>query len=132
MSAVDPIANTLTKIRNASRARHPSVDVPASRTAQRLLALLKEEGFIKAFKPVGQPPHDQIRVYLKYGAEKTPAIIQLVRVSRPGQRRYAPSDALPRVLRGLGRAVISTSKGLMTDQQARREHLGGEVMAYVW
>src|SRR3989338_5731451 len=132
MAAVDPIANGLTKIRNASRARHSSVDVSASRMMQRLLALLKEEGFIKAFKPVGQPPHDQIRVYLKYGAERIPAIVQLVRVSRPGQRRYAASDKLPRVLRGLGRAVVSTSKGLMTDQQARREHLGGEVLAYVW
>ncbi|HAD80911.1 MAG TPA: 30S ribosomal protein S8 [Candidatus Omnitrophica bacterium] len=132
MAAVDPIANGLTKVRNASRARLPSVDVSASRMMQRLLALLKEEGFIKAFKPVGQPPHQQIRVYLKYGAGKLPAIVQMVRVSRGGQRRYATAQKLPRVLRGLGRAIVSTSQGLMTDSQARRQHLGGEVMAYVW
>ena len=99
---------------------------------QRLLVVLKEEGFIRTFKPIGQPPHQQLRVYLKYGPEKTPAIVQVVRVSRPGYRRYAGAGELPRVLQGLGRAVISTSKGLMTDRQARRQHLGGEVLCYVW
>ena len=132
MAAVDPIADGLTKVRNASRARHPSVDVPASKMMQRLLALLKEEGFIKALKPIGQPPHQQIRVYLKYGAGKLPAIVQVVRISRAGQRRYVTAEKLPRVLRGLGRAIVSTPQGLMTDSQARKQHLGGEVVCYVW
>jgi small subunit ribosomal protein S8 len=132
MAAIDPIANALTKIRNASNARHPSVEVPASHMIQRLLVFLKDEGFIRNFKPMGEPPHQQLRIYLKYGPEKTPAIVQITRVSKPGYRRYAGADELPRVLRGLGRAVISTSKGLMTDHQARRQRLGGEVMCYVW
>ncbi len=132
MSAVDPIANTLTKVRNASSARHPSVDVSASKMIQRLLVVLREEGFIRNFKPVGQPPHQQLRVYLKYGPEKTPAIVQIAQISKPGHRRYTGADQLPRVLRGLGRAVISTSKGLMTDHQARRQRLGGEVLCHVW
>ncbi|MBI4353992.1 MAG: 30S ribosomal protein S8 [Candidatus Omnitrophica bacterium] len=132
MSAIDPIANALTKIRNASSARHPSVEVLASKMIQRLLVLLKDEGFIRNFKPVGQAPRQQLRVYLKYGPEKTPAIVHMARVSKPGYRRYAGADELPRVLRGLGRAVISTSKGLMTDHQARRQRLGGEILAYVW
>ncbi len=132
MSAIDPIANALTKIRNASSARHPSVDVSASKIIQRLLVVLKEEGFIRNVKPMGQPPRQQLRVYLKYGPEKTPAIVHIARISKAGYRRYAKADQLPRVLRGLGRAVISTSKGLMTDHQARRQRLGGEVLCYVW
>ena len=132
MSAIDPTANVLTKLRNASRAKHATVDVPASKLSLRMLELLKQEGFIRNLKPVGQPPHQQIRVYLKYGPDKAPAIVQIIRVSRSGQRRYVGTAKLPRVLRGLGRAILSTSKGLMTDYEARRQRLGGEIMAYVW
>lgn len=127
-----PIADCLTKIRNASRARHSHVDVRASRFTQQILAILKEEGFIRNVKPVGQPPKQMLRVYLKYMPDRTPAIARLVLVSKPGQRHYRGADELPRVLGGLGRAVLTTSRGLMTDQEARRQRLGGEVLCYVW
>jgi small subunit ribosomal protein S8 len=130
---MDPLSDVLTKVRNASRAKHPTVDVPASKLAERVLALLKQEGFIRNVKPMGEAPRRTLRVYLKYGGpNKTPAIDRLDRISRPGRRAYAGLDRMPRVLNGLGRAIISTSKGLMTDQRARKEHVGGEILCYVW
>ncbi len=132
MSLSYPVGNLLTKIRNASKAKHPHVDITASRLVGEILALLKREGFIRNYKPVGQPPKQMIRIYLKYGQDKTPAITTLVGVSRPGQRRYARSSALPRVLGGIGKAVLTTSHGLMTDQEAYRQRIGGEVLCYIW
>lgn len=132
MQTSDPVANCLTKIRNASRAKHPSTEVPASKLTTRLLAILKEEGFIKNYKPAGQPPKQTIKIYLKYGPDRVPAIAKLVRVSKSGRRRYAGADSMPRVLSGLGRSIISTSRGVMTDQQARKQRVGGEVLCYVW
>lgn len=132
MSFSDPMSNALTKIRNASRAKHPTVEIPAARFTQRLLDILKQEGFIRTYKLAGQPPATFFRVYLKYAPDKTPAIAQMIRVSKPGQRRYAGAQRLPRVLGGLGRAILTTSHGLMTDHEARRKHLGGEIICYVW
>lgn len=132
MAAVDPLGNAFTKIRNASRARHATVEVPASHMTQRILEVLKQEGFIRAYKPSGQAPHQRLRVYLKYLPDRTPAITQLVQISKPGRRMYRRSDDLPRVLSGLGKAVLTTSNGLMTNQQARRQKIGGEVLCYVW
>lgn len=132
MASIDPIANLLTKIRNASRARHPSVDVPASGSTEQILSLLKQEGFIRTYKPVGQAPKQRLRIYLKYAPGQTPAITQLTLVSKPGYRRYCGVDELPRVLGGLGKAILTTSKGVMTDQEARRQRIGGEVLCYVW
>jgi len=128
----DPVADLFTKIRNASRARHATVDVRASHLSQRILEVLKQEGFIRAYKPLGQSPKPFLRVYLKYAPGKVPAIAQLVRVSKPGQRSYRGIHKLPRVLGGLGRVILTTSKGLMTDEEARRQHIGGEVLGYVW
>ena len=128
----DPVANLLTKIRNASRAKHPVVDVPASRLATNILLVFKQEGFIRNYKPVGQAPKQQLRVYLKYAPDRTPVITQLIRSSKPGRRRYRGVGELPRVLNGLGRAVLTTSKGVITDQEARRQKVGGEVLCYVW
>ena len=127
----DPVSDLLTKIRNASRAKHPTADVRASHFGERILVLLKQEGFIRNYKPLGQAPHKQFRVYLKYAPGRVPAITQLVRASKPGQRQYRRVNKLPRVLGGLGRAVLTTSKGLMTDHEARRQRLGGEVLCYV-
>ena len=132
MAVSDRIGDGLTKIRNASRARHPAVDVRFSRFFQNILEVLKEEGFIRTYKPIGETPAQRmIRVYLKY-VKRKPAITQVVRVSKPGVRIYRKMEELPRVLNGLGVAVISTSKGIITDRQAYREHLGGEVVCYVW
>ncbi|MBI3324956.1 MAG: 30S ribosomal protein S8 [Candidatus Omnitrophica bacterium] len=131
MSASDPMADLLTKIRNASRARHPAVDVRSSKFGEQLLVVLKREGFIRNYKPVGQPPKQGFRIYLKYEG-RTPVITQLIRISKPGQRQYRRLQELPRVLGGLGRAILTTPKGLLTDHEARRQGLGGEVVCYVW
>lgn len=132
MGASDPIADVLTKIRNASRAKHPAVEVKASRFTERVLEVLKREGFIRAYKAVGDaPPQRMLRVYLKY-ARKTPAITQVVRISKPGRRNYRKATSLPRVLRGLGVAIVSTSRGVMTEREAYRQRVGGEVVCYVW
>lgn len=128
----DPVADVLTKIRNASRRRLPAVDVVASRLTERMLMVLKQEGFLRTYKLIGQPPKKQIRVYLKYAPDKTPAIRRLIRISTPGCRRYRGVDGMPRVLGGLGRAILTTSKGLMTDRQAREQRVGGEVLCHVW
>ena len=128
----DPVSNLLTKIRNASRAKHPVVDVPASNLTRQILAVLKQDGFIRNYKAVGQAPKLFVRVYLKYTPDHTPAIMQLIRISKPGQRSYRGAGELPRVLNGLGRAILTTSKGVITDQEARRQRIGGEVLCYVW
>ncbi|MBI4343240.1 MAG: 30S ribosomal protein S8 [Candidatus Omnitrophica bacterium] len=132
MASQDLVSDNLTKIRNASRTRQASVDLFASRLTERILDVLKQEGFIRNYRAVGeQPSLRRLRVYLKY-VQRMPAIQQVVRVSKPGERIYRRSTALPRVLRGLGVAVLSTSKGIMTEREAARQRVGGEVLCYVW
>jgi len=129
---MDPIADGLTKLYNASKAGHPTVELRASRFLANILDVLKREGFIRTYKPIGESPAQRmLRVYLKY-AKKTPAIKQLIRVSKPGVRRYRKAHELPRVLGGLGVAIVSTSKGLMTEREAYQTRIGGEVICYVW
>ncbi|MBI3320469.1 MAG: 30S ribosomal protein S8 [Candidatus Omnitrophica bacterium] len=133
MSLTDPVADVLTKIRNASRARHGTVEVRASKLTQQILSVLKEEGFIRNYKPAGEAPKQSFRVYLKYvPPDRTPTISEIIRVSKPGLRSYRGPEELPRLLGGLGRAILTTSKGVMTDQEARRQRVGGEVLCYVW
>ena len=128
----DPLGDAFTKIRNASRSRHPAVDVRFSRLFGRILDVLKQEGFIRAYKFIGETATTRnIRVYLKY-ARKTPAITEVVRISKPGARIYRKATELPRVLGGLGVAVISTSRGIVTEQDAFKQRIGGEVLCYVW
>lgn len=132
MAVTDTIGDGLTKIRNASRAKHPAVDVRASRVLFSLLEVLKREGFIRTYKPVGETPAQRaIRVYLKY-VHKKPAITQIVRMSKPGVRMYRRARELPRVLGGLGVAVVSTSRGVLPEREAYQQRLGGEVICYVW
>ncbi len=131
MVMTDPIADLLTRIRNANKMRHPKVEVPASRLKADLLAVLKKEGFIKDFV-VSQTEQPKIIVTLKYTATNERVIKGLKRISKPGLRVYAPVEKLPRVLNGLGVALISTSKGILTDREARLLQVGGEVIAYVW
>ena len=133
MQITDPIADLLTRIRNALVARHESVEVPASNMKKAIAQILLDEGYIKAFQLVEDGAQGVIHVTLKYnnpGKEKV--ISGLRRVSKPGLRVYAGADELPQVLRGLGIAIISTSKGIMTDKKARAQHVGGEVLAFVW
>ena len=132
MQITDPVADMLTRIRNANSAKHDTVDVPASNLKKAIAQILLDEGYIKAFQVVEDGTQGIIRITLKYNAGKEKVITGLRRVSKPGLRVYAGSDELPRVLRGLGIAIISTSKGVMTDKQARKEHVGGEVLAFVW
>ena len=131
MQITDPIADMLTRIRNACSARHPSVSVPASGMKKAIAKILLEEGYIKDYTIEDENVQGSIKITLKYNGRES-AISGLRRVSKPGLRVYAGSDELPRVLRGLGIAIISTSKGVMTDKQARKEHVGGEVLAFVW
>ena len=132
MASSDPIADGLTKIRNASRAKHPTVDVRPSRQMERILQVLKDEGFIRTYRAVGESTTERMfRVYLKY-VRKTPVITQLIRMSKPGMRVYRKAAELPRVLNGLGTAIISTSNGVMTEREAYRQKFGGELMCYVW
>ena len=127
----DPIADMLTRIRNANTAKHPTVDVPASNMKKAIAQILLDEGYIKNFQLIDDGTQGVIRITLKYnGSEKV--VSGLRRVSKPGLRVYAGADELPRVLRGLGIAIISTSKGVMTDKAARAQHIGGEVLAFVW
>ena len=131
MHITDPIADMLTRIRNANTAKHPTVDVPASNMKKAIAQILLDEGYIKNFQLIDDGTQGVIRITLKYnGNEKV--ISGLRRVSKPGLRVYAGADELPRVLRGLGIAIISTSKGVMTDKAARAAHVGGEVLAFVW
>ena len=132
MQITDPIADMLTRIRNAGTAKHDTVDVPASNMKKAIAEILLEEGFIKNFQLIDNSTQGIIRITLKYGANKSKTINGLRRISKPGLRVYAKSDELPKVLKGLGIALISTSKGIMTDKKARQEHVGGEVLAYIW
>ena len=127
----DPIADFLMRIRNASRAEHEKVDIPSSKLKLRMAEILKDEGFIKNFRIIEDNKQGTLRVYLKYvGSEKI--ISGIVRVSRPGRRIYVTKDKIPTILGGMGVAILSTSAGVMTDRQVRKQHLGGEVLAYVW
>lgn len=128
----DTIADMLTRIRNANQMRYTEVKVPASKLKIELARILKEEGFIEDYKVLDETASGMIYITLKYGEKKTRVITGLKRISKPGLRVYAKADEVPKVLNGLGIAVISTSKGIMTDKQARRENLGGEVLAYIW
>ena len=132
MQITDPIADMLTRIRNAGSAKHDTVDVPASKMKKAIAEILLEEGYIKSFQLVDDGTQGVIRIALKYLPGKEKAIQGLRRVSKPGLRVYAGADELPRVLRGLGIAIVSTSKGVMTDKAARAQHIGGEVLAFVW
>lgn len=132
MQITDPVADMLTRIRNANTAKHESVDVPASNLKKAIAKILLDEGYIKSYEVVGDGTQGVIRIQLKYLAGKEKVISGLRRVSKPGLRVYAGADELPRVLKGLGIAIISTSKGVMTDKTARANHVGGEVLAFVW
>ena len=132
MLITDPIADMLTRIRNAGSARHETVDIPNSKMKKAIAEILLEEGYIKSFQLIDDGTQGVIRITLKYLPGKEKAIQGLRRVSKPGLRVYAGADELPQVLRGLGIAIISTSKGIMTDKKARAQHVGGEVLAFVW
>ena len=132
MQITDPVADMLTRIRNANTAKHESVDVPASNLKKAIAQILLDEGYIKSFEVVEDGTQGIIRIQLKYLAGKEKVISGLRRVSKPGLRVYAGADELPRVLKGLGIAIISTSNGVMTDKKARANHVGGEVLAFVW
>ena len=132
MQITDPVADMLTRIRNANTAKHESVDVPASNLKKAIAKILLDEGYIKSYEVVEDGTQGVIRITLKYLPGKEKAIQGLRRVSKPGLRVYAGADELPRVLKGLGIAIISTSKGVMTDKTARANHVGGEVLAFVW
>jgi small subunit ribosomal protein S8 len=132
MVMTDPIADMLTRIRNANSVYHEKVEIPASKAKQAIAQILKEEGFIKDFEVLQDDKQGIIRVNLKYGPSREKVINGIKRISKPGLRVYAKKEQMPRVLGGLGIAIVSTSKGVMTDKQARREGLGGEVIAYVW
>ena len=132
MQITDPIADMLTRIRNAGSARHESVDVPASKMKKAIAEILLEEGYIKSYQIVEDGTQGVIRIALKYLPGKEKPITGLRRVSKPGLRVYAGADELPRVLRGMGIAIISTSTGVRTDKKARANHIGGEVLAFVW
>ena len=132
MNVTDPIADMLTRIRNALSAGHETVEIPASKMKVEIARILKQEGFINNYTVAGEGKDKAITVELKFGPEGQKVITGLKRISKPGLKVYARKDAIPRVLNGLGIAIISTSKGLMTDRDARKANLGGEVVAYVW
>ena len=132
MQITDPVADMLTRIRNANSAKHDTVDVPASNLKKAIAQILLDEGYIKSFQIVEDGTQGVIRITLKYLAGKEKVITGLRRVSKPGLRVYAGADELPKVLKGLGIAIVSTSKGVMTDKKARELHIGGEVLAFVW
>ena len=132
MQITDPIADLLTRIRNASTAKHPSVEVPASNLKKAICQILVDEGYIKGMQVTEDNKQGMIKLTLKYQENGAPVIAGLRRVSKPGLRVYAGADELPKVLRGLGIAIVSTSKGVMTDKAARAAHVGGEVLAFIW
>ena len=132
MHITDPVADMLTRIRNANNAKHDTVDVPASNMKKSIAQILLDEGYIKNFQVVEDGTQGVIHISLKYNAGKEKVITGLRRVSKPGLRVYAGADELPKVLRGLGIAIVSTSKGVMTDKKAREAHVGGEVLAFIW
>ena len=128
----DPIADMLTRIRNAQIARHDTVSMPASNMKKNIAKLMQNEGFIKSYEVIDDGLQGEIKITLKYLEKKQPVIVGLKRISKPGLRVYASCEDLPKVLGGLGVAIISTSKGVMTDKAARKENLGGEVLCYIW
>ena len=132
MHITDTIADLLTRIRNASAAKHDTVDVPASNMKKAIVQILVDEGYLKSFTVVDDGKQGIIRITLKYGENKAQVISGLKRVSKPGLRIYTSCEEMPQVMKGLGIAILSTSKGIMTDRQARKEHVGGEVLAFVW
>ena len=132
MQVTDTIADMLTRIRNASSARHETVDIPASNMKKAIAQILLDEGYIKGVQIYEDDKQGMIRIALKYTGTKSPVITGLRRVSKPGLRIYSDTENMPKVMRGLGIAILSTSKGVMTDRQARKQHVGGEVLAFVW
>ncbi len=132
MNITDPIADMLTRIRNANSVNKDVVDIPASNLKINIAKTLKDEGFIKEYKIIDNYPQNKVRVYLKYGKDDEKVITGIKRISKPGLRVYVNKDEIPRVLGGLGIAVISTSQGVLTDKEARKEGVGGEVLCYVW
>ena len=132
MQITDAIADMLTRIRNAYMAKHESVSVPASNMKKAIAQILVDEGYIKGFKVIEDGKQGVIEIALKYGSDKTPAVKGLRRVSKPGLRIYSNCEDLPRVFNGLGIAILSTSKGIMTDKDARKANVGGEVLAFIW
>jgi len=128
----DPIADLLTRIRNANMVRHATADIPASKTKKSIVEILLKEGFIKGYEVVTVEDHEAIRVALKYGVDKSRVITGIKRISKPGLKVYAKKNELPRVLGGLGVAIVSTSQGIVTDKEARKLQIGGEVICYVW
>ena len=132
MHITDPIADMLTRIRNANSAKHDTVDIPASNMKKAIAQILVDEGYIKNYKIIEDGKQGVIKVTLKYTDGKTPVITGLRRVSKPGLRIYSNAEDMPKVMKGLGIAIISTSKGVMTDREARKQHIGGEVLAYIW
>jgi small subunit ribosomal protein S8 len=132
MSVTDPVADLLTRIRNANSAGHDSVELSCSRLKLEIVKILQSEGFIKNYEIVKDPTQNRIKIHLKYGQQKEKVISNLKRVSKPGLRVYTKRDEVPRVLGGLGIAILSTSRGVITDKEARRQKVGGEVLCYVW
>ncbi|WP_429971399.1 30S ribosomal protein S8 [Fructilactobacillus sp. Tb1] len=132
MTMTDPIADFLTRIRNANMVRHNSVDIPASKIKRNIAEILKREGFVSRVEFIEDDNQGVIRVFLKYGKDNQRVISGLKRISKPGLRSYVKSDDVPKVLNGLGIAIISTSNGVITDKEARAQKVGGEVLAYVW
>ncbi len=132
MHITDPVADLLTRIRNASTAKHPSVEVPASNLKKAICQILVEEGYIKSVQLIEDNKQGTLRLALKYQENGAPVIAGLRRVSKPGLRIYTNCEDMPKVMKGLGTAIISTSKGVMTDKAARAAHVGGEVLAFVW
>ena len=132
MHITDPIADMLTRIRNANSQKHETVDIPASNMKKAITQILVDEGYVKGFQVIEDGKQGVIRITLKYGDNKSPVITGLRRVSKPGLRIYTNVEDMPRVMKGLGVAIISTPKGVMTDKKARKENVGGEVLAFIW
>ena len=132
MHITDPIADMLTRIRNANSAEHETVDIPASNMKKAIAQILLDEGYIASYKVIEDDKQGVIRVTLKYGENKSQVITGLRRVSKPGLRIYSNVEDMPKVMKGLGIAIVSTSKGIMTDREARKQNVGGEVLAFVW
>ncbi len=132
MYLTDTVADMLTRIRNANSAKHDTVDIPASKMKEAIAQILLDEGYIKSFSVIDDGKQGAIRIVLKYGPNKSQIITGLRRVSKPGLRIYTSCKDAPKVMKGLGIAIMSTPKGIMTDKQARKEHVGGEVLAFVW
>ncbi len=133
MQITDTIADMLTRIRNANSAKHESVDIPASNMKKAIAQILVDEGYVKGFQVIEDGKQGIIRMTLKYeGASRTPVLSGLKRISKPGLRIYSGCEEMPRVMKGIGTAIVSTSKGVMTDKAARAAHVGGEILAYIW